>query len=84
MQSVDYKRVYVARKARLSLEKRTSPEWVFKDDDGSINLVEVKGSHRFPSEGRALTAWKEARAAFTFFRFVWAVKRKEYKKVFCA
>jgi len=46
------------------------------EDDGAVYLVEVKGSHRFPSEGRALTAWREARAAFPFFVFMWVRKTK--------
>lgn len=40
-----------------------------------ITLHEVKGSYRLGSHGRALTAFREAVAAFPFFEFVWAVRK---------
>ena len=45
-------------------------------DDGVPTLTEVKGSYRLESQGRALTAFREAAAAFPFFRFVWATEKK--------
>ena len=37
--------------------------------------LECKGAYRFHSQGRALTAFREAVAAFPEFGFVWAVRR---------
>jgi hypothetical protein len=42
-------------------------------------LHEVKGSFRFGSQGRALTAFREAAAAFPCFTFVWAKRGKDGK-----
>ena len=43
-------------------------------DDGRVTFHEVKGSYRLQSQGRALTAFQEAAAAFPCFAFVWAKK----------
>ena len=45
-------------------------------EDGVPTLTEVKGSYRLGSQGRALTAFREAASAFPFFRFVWAEEQK--------
>ena len=45
-------------------------------DDGVVVFHEVKGSYRLGSQGRALTAFQEAAAAFPMWRFVWAAERK--------
>jgi hypothetical protein len=45
-------------------------------DGGAVELHEVKGSYRFGSHGRAVTAFREAVAAFPCFAFVWAVRGK--------
>lgn len=66
--------MYEAITLRLPGGSRYTPDWVTVGDNGRIILHEVKGSYRFPSHGRALTAWREARVAFPFFKFVWAVK----------
>lgn len=61
---------------RLPGGSRYTPDFVTfeKDADGtlrSVHLYEVKGSYRLGSHGRALTAWREARAAFPEFSFHW-------------
>lgn len=43
-------------------------------EGGVITFHEVKGNYRLPSQGRALTAFQEAAAAFPCFRFVWAAE----------
>ena len=43
-------------------------------EGGVVTFHEVKGNYRLPSQGRALTAFQEAAAAFPCFRFVWAVE----------
>lgn len=44
-------------------------------DVPKVTLHEVKGGYRLGSHGRALTAFREAVAAFPFFDFVWAVRK---------
>jgi len=69
--------VYEAITLRLPGGSRYTPDWMWVDpESGLIHLYEVKGSYRFPSEGRALTAFREARAAFPCFRFAWFVKTR--------
>lgn len=46
-------------------------------ENGVHTVVEVKGSYRFGSQGRAWTAWREARAQFPGFNFVWAERQKD-------
>ena len=69
--------IYEGLTLRLPGGSRYTPDWLSVDpESGRVHLSEVKGSYRFPSEGRALTAWREARAAFPMFRFHWAVLTK--------
>lgn len=56
---------------------RYTPDWVTTGDDGKVVLHEVKGSYRLGSQGRAVTAFKEAAAAWPEFSFVWASKGKD-------
>lgn len=53
------------------------PDWMSTGEDGRITLHEVKGSHRFHSQGRAATAFRECVAAFPEFDFVWAVRESD-------
>ena len=54
-----------------------TPDWMTVDGaTGRVTFHEVKGSYRFPSEGRALLAFRSAAAAFPVFRFVWAQRQK--------
>lgn len=46
-------------------------------ENGVHTVVEVKGSYRFGSQGRAWTAFREARAQFPGFRFVWVERQKD-------
>lgn len=67
---------------RLPGGSRYTPDWVvFSDFKGQglpvVELHEVKGSYRFGSQGRALTAFREAVAAFPCFVFVWAKRGKD-------
>lgn len=62
--------MYEALTFRLPGGSRYTPDWIYVAN-GQLFAVEVKGPHRFPSEGRALTAFREARAAFPWCAFVW-------------
>lgn len=55
---------------------RFTPDW-YLHDHGTHIVVEVKGSYRLGSQGRAWTAFREARAAFPGFYFVWAERQKD-------
>lgn len=68
------KGLYEAVILRLPGGSRYTPDFMSVCPLGFVHLHEVKGAYRFHSEGRALTAWREARAAFPMFRFHWAVK----------
>lgn len=64
---------YEAITLRLPGGSRYTPDWMSICPLGFVHLHEVKGAYRHPSQGRALTAWREARAAFPCFCFHWAV-----------
>lgn len=51
-------------------------------EDGIVTLTEVKGSYRLGSQGRAITAFREAASYYPFFRFVWAEENKSPKGTF--
>ena len=70
------KGIYEAVTLRLPGGSRYTPDWVVMGDGGAVELHEVKGSFRFGSHGRAVTAFREAVAAFPCFAFVWAVRGK--------
>ena len=65
--------MYEAVTFRLPGGSRYTPDWVTFDDAGRMTVYEVKGGYRFHSQGRALTAFREARAAFPRVRFRWVV-----------
>ena len=65
--------MYEAVTFRLPGGSRYTPDWVSFDDAGRMTVYEVKGAYRFHSQGRALTAFREARAAFPLVRFRWFV-----------
>lgn len=74
--------LYEAITLRLPGGSRYTPDWVkfsVCPDSGIpvVELHEVKGSYRFGSQGRALTAFREAVAAFPCFTFVWAKRCKD-------
>ena len=58
---------------RLPGGSRYTPDWVVFDEVGRLCVYEVKGERRLGSEGRAWTAFREARAAFPQVRFFWYV-----------
>ena len=62
--------VYEGLTFRLPGGSRYTPDWIY-ESNGQLFAVEVKGPHRFPSEGRALTAFLEARAAWRSVVFAW-------------
>lgn len=64
---------YEAVTLRLPGGSRYTPDWMTVEDGVTV-LHEVKGGYRLHSHGRALTAWREAVAAFPQFRFVWATR----------
>ena len=68
--------LYEAVTLRLPGGSRYTPDWVVIGDGGAVELHEVKGSYRFGSHGRAVTAFREAVAAFPCFAFVWVVHGK--------
>lgn len=70
------KGIYEAVTLRLPGGSRYTPDWVVIGDGGAVELHEVKGSYRFGSHGRAVTAFREAVVAFPCFGFVWAVRGK--------
>lgn len=71
------KGVYEAITLRLPGGSKYTPDWMWVDPEGGrVHLVEVKGSHRFPSEGRSRLAFDVAKKEFPMFRFVWAKKTK--------
>lgn len=51
-----------------------TPDWMTVEN-GTVTFHECKGAYRFPSESRAILAFKSAAASFPFFRFVWAQKQ---------
>ena len=65
--------VYEGLTLHLPGGSRYTPDFVVFDtcEGFSVILYEVKGSYRLNSEGRAYTAFREARAAFPAFRFEW-------------
>ena len=62
--------VYEGLTFRLPGGSRYTPDWIY-EVNGQLFAAEVKGTHRFPSEGRARTAFLEARAAWRSVVFVW-------------
>jgi hypothetical protein len=65
--------VYEGLTFRLPGGSRYTPDWIYVDGAGVVHAFEVKGAYRFHSQGRALTAFREARAAFPWVSFHWAV-----------
>ena len=70
------KGLYEAVTLRLPGGSRYTPDWVVIGEGGTVELHEVKGPYSFGSHGRAVTAFREAVAAFPCFAFVWAVRGK--------
>lgn len=52
-----------------------TPDWMTVED-GQVVFHECKGAFRFPSESRAVLAFRTAAAQFPCFRFIWAQKQK--------
>lgn len=77
VQCLSVKGMYEAITFRLPGGSRYTPDWVEFLENGTLRVHEVKGSYRFPSEGRAWTAFREARAAFPHVDFVWAKRTKD-------
>jgi len=50
---------------------RYTPDFVRYEEGGRMVCIEVKGNFRLPSQSRALTAWKEVRAAYPHIRWEW-------------
>ena len=65
--------LYEAVTLKLPGGSRYTADWVTAEG-GRVTLHEVKGSYRFGSQGRALTAFRECAAAFPCFDFVWACR----------
>jgi hypothetical protein len=54
---------------------RYTPDFIVSTPSG-IEAYEVKGSYRFPSEGRARLAFDDARERYPFIKFYWFRKDK--------
>lgn len=72
---------YEAITLRLPGGSRYSPDFLTSVFDPQeqryeTTVYEVKGSYKLGSHGRALTAFREARAAFPFLTFKWYEKQK--------
>ena len=72
---------YEAVTLRLPGGSRYSPDFLTSVFDPQeqryeTTVYEVKGSYKLGSHGRALTAFREARAAFPFLTFKWYEKQK--------
>ena len=63
--------MYEAMTFRLAGGSRYTPDWITPDENGRYTAYEVKGSYRFHSQGRALTAFRECRARFVGVKFRW-------------
>jgi hypothetical protein len=59
---------------RLPGGSRYTPDFICWRLNGGIACFEVKGSYKLGSHGRALTAFREARAAFPSVKFRWFEK----------
>jgi hypothetical protein len=55
---------------------RYTPDFIH-ERDGICFCFEVKGSYKLPSHGRALTAFREARANFNSFSFQWFEQQED-------
>jgi len=67
---------------KMAGQSKYTPDFVLTEPDGHIGCYEVKGSYRLPSEGRALTAFRECRAWAEerfpgAFRFRWFRRSKD-------
>lgn len=63
--------IYEGVSFRLPGGSRYTPDWITFDSSGRMHAWEVKGSFRFPSEGRARTAYQVARSSFPGVCFHW-------------
>ena len=68
---------YESVSLRLPGGSRYTPDWQSVGADGRVPFHEVKGSYRFHSQGRAVTAFRECVAAFPEFDFTWAVRQAD-------
>ena len=69
------KGAFEALTLRLPGGSRYTPDYMTVDDTGRVTLHEVKGTYRLQSHGRALTAFRECKAHFKMFNFVWATRQ---------
>lgn len=72
---------YEAVTLKLPGNSRYTPDYLTSVFDPQeqryeTTVYEVKGSYKLGSHGRALTAFREARAAFPFLTFKWFEKQK--------
>lgn len=71
--------IYEGLTFRLSNGHRYTPDWIVVCGEW-IMAIEVKGSYRFYSHGRARLAFDQARIEWPAIRFVWATwTGKEWK-----
>lgn len=67
--------IFEAMSFKIAGGHRYTPDFIVQTPSG-IEAYEVKGSYRFPSEGRARLAFDDARERFPSVRFYWYRKTK--------
>ena len=56
---------------------RYTPDWFCVYASGRPVLIEVKGSYKFGSHGRARLAFDQAKTEWPMFDWIWATKTKD-------
>lgn len=68
--------VFEAMSFKLAGGHRYTPDFIVQTTSG-IEAYEVKGSYRFPSEGRARLAFDDAAERYPTIKFYWYRKTKD-------
>jgi hypothetical protein len=61
---------------KLAGKSRYTLDW-YLFESGAHTVIEVKGTYKHHTRGRSLTAFKEARAQFPGFNFVWVERQPD-------
>lgn len=67
--------IFEAMSFKIAGGHRYTPDFIVQTT-GGIEAYEVKGSYRFPSEGRARLAFDDARERYPSIKFYWFRKNK--------
>ena len=68
--------VFEAMSFKIAGGHRYTPDFIVQTTSG-IEAYEVKGSYRFPSEGRARLAFDDATERYSTIKFYWYRKTKD-------